>query len=229
MHGYFLAPGNNDKQIRYHIEKIKSGRSFDAVRVTATQSDKTIFILAASFHIKEESIEHQESMPNVPEPENLRPFSSIMEELLEDSQIELKGLFSPESPIIVHPVEYFNPLNPGKKPALSHIWFKPNGKLIEDDVVMTAAMLAYASDFNLLVTALRPHDVSFFKTPMQIASLDHAMYFHRWPISSDWHLYVVDSPIAMSSRAYCRGKIYSKNGDLVSSVGQEGLIRIFKK
>ncbi len=227
MHGYFLHPGDNEMPITYDIEPIKKGRSFDVIRVKASQKNTVIFILAASFHKKEESISHQESMPNVAGPEGLKSFSSIMSELTEGLDFKLKGMFSDETPFLIHPVEHFNPLKPGKKPALNHMWFKPNGD-VESNSIMNAAFLAYMSDFNLLVTALRPHDLSFFTTPMQIASLDHAMWFHRWPISNDWHLYVIDSPTAQSARGFCRGKIFDREGNLISSVAQEGLIRLLK-
>ncbi|HPQ20533.1 MAG TPA: acyl-CoA thioesterase II [Saprospiraceae bacterium] len=228
LHGYFLHPGDNELMIEYEVEVIKLGKSFDTIRVKAIQNAKIIFIMAASFHIMEQGIEHQASMPNVPLPDELRSFSEILKEATADKNIEMVGMFADDSPIIVRPVEHYNPFKPGIKPALTHFWFKPNGDYGSNNILNTALM-AYASDFGLLTTALRPHNVSFFTQAMKIASLDHAMWFHQKEISNDWHLYVVDSPWADNGRAFCRGNIFDKQGVLVASTTQEGLIRMFGK
>jgi acyl-CoA thioesterase II len=118
----------------------------------------------------------------------------------------------------------YDPFHPLIRPAINHTWFKTNGSL-DDNPLLHQTTLAYASDFNLLITALFPHGLSFFTTPMQIASLDHAMWFHRHARTDDWLLYVVESSNANAGRAFCSGKIYTKDGILVASTAQEGLIR----
>jgi len=224
LHGYFLSPGQIDKEIIYEVDILKNGRSFNTRRVKASQGDRDIFILACSYHIEEEGFSHYTPMPNVTQAESLSSFPEIFANLAEKLQIKPKGIYSPDSSIIFHPVEHYDPFNPHVRPAKSHVWFKVNGDLPESPR-FRQSILAYASDFNLLMTSLYPHAVSLFTSPMRIASLDHAMWFHRPVVEDDWMLYVVDSPNAQGAKAYCTGKIYSRKGELLSSVSQEGLIR----
>jgi len=224
LHGYFLSPGQIDKEIIYEVDILKNGRSFNTRRVKASQGDRDIFILACSYHIEEEGFSHYTPMPNVTQAESLSSFPEIFANLAEKLQIKPKGIYSPDSSIIFHPVEHYDPFNPHVRPAKSHVWFKVNGDLPESPR-FRQSILAYASDFNLLMTSLYPHAVSLFTSPMRIASLDHAMWFHRPVVEDDWMLYVVDSPNAHGAKAYCTGKIYSRKGELLSSVSQEGLIR----
>jgi acyl-CoA thioesterase II len=224
MHAYFIHPGDNDLDITYAVETIKDGRSFDTRRVVASQNDKEIFILSASFQIAEDGIEHQAIMPNVARPDSLTSFSDLFAEFAAKFKIEPRGIFAPDSPFIFHPVEHYDPFNPKIRPAINHTWFKTNGS-IGDNPQDHQIALAYASDFNLLITALFPHGLSFFTTPMQIASLDHAMWFHRPARIDEWLLYVVESSNANGGRAFCTGKIFGQDGTLVASTAQEGLIR----
>jgi acyl-CoA thioesterase II len=224
MHAYFIHPGDNDLDIQYEVETIKNGRSFDTRRVMASQGGKDIFILSASFQIAELGIEHQSSMPNVARPESLTSFSDMFAEFAARFKIQPRGIFAPDSPFIFHPVEHYDPFNPKIRPAINHTWFKTNGQMSDNPMDHQIA-LAYASDFNLLITALFPHGLSFFTTPMQIASLDHAMWFHRPCKVDEWLLYVVESSNATGGRAFCSGKIYSIDGTLIASTAQEGLIR----
>ena len=163
-------------------------------------------------------------MPNVARPESLTSFSDLFAEFASKFKIEPRGIFAANGPFIFHPVERYDPFNPHIRPPLNHTWFKTNGVLPENPKLHQTS-LAYASDFNLLITALFPHGMSFFTTPMQIASLDHAMWFHRPVKTDDWLLYVVQSSNANNGRAFCTGKIYSKEGVLIASTAQEGLIR----
>jgi acyl-CoA thioesterase II len=227
LHGYFLVWGNNDKPIEYRVDTIRDGYSFSTRRVTAFQDDTMIFILAASFHKGEDGVEHQEPMINVPMPESLTPFSELFAEFAEKFNIKPRGLYSDKSPLIFHPVERYNPFNPGKRAPYSHVWFKSNGKL-PDDIATHHAVAAYASDFSLLISAMLPHQMSMFTTPMKIASLDHSMHIHRPFRADEWLLYAVESPSMSSSRGFCQGKIYTQDGVLVASVAQEGLIRQIK-
>jgi acyl-CoA thioesterase-2 len=224
IHSYFIHPGDNDLDIEYRVFTVKNGRTFDTRRVIAYQNNREIFILSASFQKPEAGIEHQSVMPNVARPDSLTSFSEIFAQFAEKFNIEPRGIFSPDGPFIFYPVESYDPFNPKIRPPLNHTWFKTNG-LLSDDRHIHQTTLAYASDFNLLITALFPHGLSFFTTPMQIASLDHAMWFHRPARTDEWLLYVVESSNANNGRAFCSGKIFNIQGDLIASVAQEGLIR----
>ncbi len=224
IHSYFINPGDNDEDIIYKVETIKDGKSFNTRRVVATQKGRDIFVLVASYQKPEVGIEHQVVMPNVARPDSLTSFSDLFAEFAEKFKVEPRGIFSPKGPFVFHPVEHYDPFNPRIRPPMNHTWFKTNGAL-SDDSKLHQTTLAYASDFNLLITALMPHGLSFFTTPMQIASLDHAMWFHRPVRTDDWLLYVVESSNANSGRAFCTGKIFTKDGLLVASTAQEGLIR----
>lgn len=224
IHSYFINPGDNDLDIIYRVEIVKDGKSFNTRRVVASQNDRDIFILSASYQKEEQGIEHQSTMPNVARPDSLTSFSELFAEFAAKFKIEPRGIFAPNGPFVFHPVEHYDPFHPRIRPALNHTWFKTNGTL-SDDPLLHQTTLAYASDFNLLITALFPHGLSFFTTPMQIASLDHAMWFHRPVRTDDWLLYVVESSNANSGRAFCTGKIFTKDGVLVASTAQEGLIR----
>ena len=225
LHSYFLRPGDISIPITYDVEVIKEGRSFNALRVKALQNEKTIFIMAASYHIPEEGIHHQMAMPNVAQPESLSSFSDLFAQFAEKFDVKPKGIFSPNSPIIFHPVEHYDPFNPGIRPPYNHTWFKINGELADSNIKLNQAIMTYASDFNLLITAMMPHNMSMFTDPVRIASLDHAMWFHSDVDLNDWILYAVDSPYAGNARGYCTGKMYTRDGKLVASVTQEGLIR----
>lgn len=229
MHCYFINPGDNDLPITYKVVEIKSGKSFDTRRVIATQQSykgvREIFVMSCSYQRMEEGIEHQATMPNVARPESLTSFSEIFAEFAAKFNIEPRGIFAPDGPFVFYPVEHYDPFNPRIRAAINHTWFKTNGNLPSDDQRLHQTALAYASDFNLLITALLPHGMSFFTTPMQIASLDHSMWFHRPVKADDWLLYVVESSNANAGRAFCTGKIFDKSGELIASTAQEGLIR----
>ncbi len=224
LHGYFLHPGSHAEPVRFTVEPIKKGRSFDVFRVVATQKDRTIFILSASFHLPEKGIEHQAAMPNVAGPSQLQPFSKIFADFAEKFGIQARGILSSDGPFVFHPLEYYDPFNPGIRSPRQHLWFKPNGT-VPDTPSLHAELMAYISDFNLLITSLLPHNLSFFTTPLKIASLDHAMWFHEEFQMNDWMLYEVESPRAAGGRAFCTGRIFSSSGILLASVTQEGLVR----
>lgn len=224
LHGYFLSPGNMEKEIIFEVEMFKDGRSFNSRRVKAIQGDRVIFLMASSYHITEEGYSHQSPMPNVAQPESLSSVPDMFKQVTEKLQIKPKGIYAEDSPILIHPVEHYDPFNPKVQAARSHAWFKINGEMPKDQG-FRQSLLAYASDFNLLITSLFPHAVSLFTKPMRIASLDHAMWFHREIVEDDWMLYVVESPTAHGAKGFCTGRIYSRNGVLLCSVTQEGLIR----
>ena len=224
LHGYFLHPGSHAEPVEFTVEVIKQGRSFDVLKVEATQRSRTIFIMSASFHLPEKGIEHQAAMPNIVAPSQLQPFSKIFADFAEKFGIQARGILSSDGPFVFHPLEYYDPFIPGIRAPSQPLWFKPNGTVpVQPD--LNAELMAYISDFNLLITSLLPHNLSFFTTPLKIASLDHAMWFHQDFQMNDWMLYEVESPRAAGGRAFCTGRIYSSSGILLASVTQEGLVR----
>ncbi len=225
IHGYFLRPGDISIPIKYKVDVFKEGRSFNTVRISGLQNDKTIFIMAASYHIREGGIHHQSAMPNVTQPESLTSFSDLFAQFAEKFDVKPKGIFSSDSPIIFRPVEHYNPFNPGIRPPSNHTWFKINGELEKPTLNLSQAILTYVSDFNLLITSMMPHNMSMFTNPIRLASLDHAMWFHQDFTLDDWILYAVESPYAGSARGFCTGKMYTRDGRLIASVTQEGLVR----
>lgn len=229
MHGYFVKRGDNGKPIKYEVETVRDGGTFCTRRVKASQEDKVIFITAASYQKEEEGFEHHTGMPNVSQPETLSSFPEIYSKLAEEFGFKPKGIFAKESAIIFRPVTFYNPFNPGIQPAESHVWFKPNGSVDVQNKEFMKILISYASDFNLLMTSLKPHNVSMFTEPLFVASLDHAMWFHRDILVDDWMLYSITSPSASNGRGFCTGRIFSRDGRLLASVTQEGLIRKYKK
>ena len=225
MHGYFILPGDLKAPILYEVDTIRDGRSFTTRRVVAMQHGKAIFNMAASYQIEEEGLDHQIEMLNVPPPESLATFAEQALRLEKEGN-KLPRIFSKTDwPIDFRPVEFINPFKPGKRSPFRHVWFKAKEK-ISDNKRLHRYILSYASDYNLLVSALLPHNVSMFKDPMKIASIDHAMWFHRDFRVDEWLLYAIDSPSASNARGFSRGSIFSRDGRLVASVTQEGLIRL---
>ncbi|RMG18552.1 MAG: acyl-CoA thioesterase II [Bacteroidetes bacterium] len=225
LHAYFVLPGDLKSPILFEVDDIRDGGSFSTRRVIASQYGRAIFILAASFQLDQPGLDHQIEMLNVPPPESLASDWQLVQQLDEPWRSRLSRFFSEDRPIEFKPVELINPLEPGHRPPFRHVWFRANGRL-PDEPAMHRAVLAYASDYNLLVTALLPHNVSFLTHQVKMASIDHAMWFHREFRADDWLLYALDSPSASGSRGFCRGSIFTRSGKLVASVTQEGLIRV---
>ena len=225
LHAYFILPGDIQKPILYEVDKVRDGRSFTTRRVIAKQNGKAIFITAASFQIEEKGLDHQIEMLNVPHPESLASMQDIIKRLEQEGKPIPPWYRRKNWPIEFRPVEDIDPYRPGRRPPFRHVWFRANGKLT-DDKALHRCILAYASDFNLLGAALLPHNVSFVKDRMIIASIDHAMWFHRDFRADEWLLYALDSPSASNARGFSRGNIFNQAGDLVASVTQEGLIRL---
>ncbi|RMG56639.1 MAG: acyl-CoA thioesterase II [Bacteroidetes bacterium] len=228
LHGYFILAGDMSIPIDYEVDIIRDGRSFTTRRVVARQHGKAIFIMAASFQIEEEGMDHQVEMLNVPPPESLRSLIEWARDLPDSVPIKRFGLFAEDSPIDVRPVENINPVSPARRPPFRHVWFRANGDLAEASQSAHRYILAYASDFNLLITALLPHGISLFTPGLQIASLDHALWFHRPFRADEWLLYALDSPSASGARGFTRGSVFNREGRLVASVAQEGLMRMRK-
>ena len=218
LHAYFLREGSDDIPIVYEVDRIRDGRTFTTRRVVAIQHGRAIFNLSLSYQLPEEGcIEHGCQMPDVAAPDTL-----INDEIF---YTEMLG----ESPQKAWPIEYrqIDPVNPNKpeaKPANTSVWFRSNGELAEDDA-LHQELLAYASDNLLLHTAVRPHAKDCYQGDLKFASLDHSLWFHRPFRIDEWLLYEMESTVASGSRAYCRGRVFNQQGELVASVAQEGLIR----
>jgi acyl-CoA thioesterase-2 len=226
FHAYFLRPGDPEIPIHYQVDRSRDGGSFTARRVVALQRDAQIFILAASFQKVESGFDHQSAMPVVPDPESLEDEQQV---LLRDPGLrpDMRRWVARERPFETRSVLGRGPFaNSGDRPARSpvdHIWLKTRGPVPDDDGIHRA-LLAFVSDMSLLDTSLLPHGKSIF-SDLQVASLDHAMWFHRPFRVDEWLLYVQDSPSASGARGFNRGAIYRRDGTLVASVAQEGLIR----
>jgi acyl-CoA thioesterase-2 len=227
LHAYFLLPGDMSAAIVYEVDRIRDGRSFTARSVQAIQHGRPILSMIASFQALESGLEHQAPMPQVPPPEQLKPISELRESWLADAgdvPPRISEAVRIPAPIEFRPVDPWNPLRPTVAPPVQRIWFRAVDQM-PDDPMLHQCILAYASDFNLIPTALRPHARSLFGGEMVVASIDHAMWFHRSARVDEWLLYAMDSPTAQGARGFARGLIYDRRGRLVASVAQEGLIR----
>jgi len=224
LHGYFLRPGDADKPIIYDVDRIRDGQSFTTRRVVAIQGGKAIFSLGASFQTPEDGFEHADAMPEAPEPETLESETVLAARIAHMIPEPLRTQVTGDRPIEVRPVQPLNPLRPKVGPPNRELWYRTNGPL-PDEPALHQYLLAYASDFNFISTAMQPHGVSWLTPNMQVASLDHAMWFHRPFRFDSWLLYVLDSPSASGGRGFVRGRFFDQEGRLVASTAQEGLIR----
>jgi len=224
LHSYFLRPGDAKKPVVYEVEKIRDGRSFSTRRVQAIQNGKAIYYMTASFQIEEQGLDHQDLMPEVAAPEDTPSYSDFIHANKAHIHQSVRDIFLREKPIEIRPIQQYNWINPEKMPAKCQMWIKANGELPDDQRIHTY-MLAYTSDFHFLPTALMPHGRSHWQPKIQIATIDHAMWFHRPFRFDDWLLYATESPSASGGRGLVRGKIFNRQGQLVASTIQEGLIR----
>ena len=225
LHGYFLRAGDIQSPIVYQVENSRDGKSFSTRRVTAIQHGQQIFGIAASFQEPEPGVEHQMSMPDVPKPEDLEPPGEIPPATLEHVPAKLQRWLTRKGPFEFRHVYPRDELKPPKRPPHQHVWLRLVDR-IGDDVDLHRAMLAYCSDFHLIGTTTFPHGISYLQDNVMMASLDHAMWFHRPFRIDDWLLYSCDSPSAQGARGLARGSFYTRDGVLVASTAQEGLIRI---
>ncbi len=225
LHGYFMRPGDPEHPIIYEVDRIRDGGSFTTRRVVAIQHGKAIFSMSASFQILEEGLEHSFEMPDVPRPDKLASERDLAEQYIDHAPENIRNYWLRERPIELRPTDLTHYVSDKKLPPRQNVWFRATGKL-PDDPAIQQAILAYASDMTLLDTSLFAHGRAVFDPMLQIASLDHAMWFHR-PINMEkWHLYSQDSPNSSGSRGLTRGSIFSEDGHLVASAVQEGLIRV---
>jgi acyl-CoA thioesterase-2 len=225
LHGYFILPGDLQIPVVYFVDRLRDGKSFTTRRVTAIQHGRAIFNMSASFQKVEEGPTHQLPMPDVPPPEELPSELQIIREMADRIPASLRDVLTQDRPIDFRPVEQVDPFRPERQPPRRHMWLRAIGTM-PDDLLMHQAILAYASDYGLLQTALLPHGLSFRMPNVQVASLDHAIWFHRPFRVDDWLLYAMDSPAAAGARGFTRGSFFTRDGTLVASVAQEGLTRI---
>jgi acyl-CoA thioesterase II len=224
LHAYFLRPGDPAVPIVYDVDRIRDGGSFTTRRVVAIQHGKPIFSMSASFQLEETGMEHQVAMPDVAQPEDLPGAQEIYETLLRDAPDHIRRYWLRDRPVDMRPVSMTHYISTEKLPPTQHVWVKANG-VVPDDRAIQSAVLAYVSDMTLLDTALFPHGVSVFEQTLQVASIDHAMWFNAPSRLDDWVLYSQDSPFSSGSRGLSRGAIFDRSGRLIVSVAQEGLIR----
>ena len=225
LHAYFLRPGDVTKPIVYDVDRIRDGGSFTTRRVVAIQSGKAIFNLAASFQTPEPGFEHQDAMPAAPPPESLPNEDARIAAHADRLPRFVRDRLNIERPFELRPVDVDDdPFHPTPKPPQRMVWLKTTGPLA-DDPALHGYLLAYASDYSFITTALLPHGVTLLTAGMQIASLDHVMWFHQTFRVDEWLLYVIDSPAAHGGRGLVRGRVFTQDGRLVASTSQEGLIR----
>jgi acyl-CoA thioesterase II len=225
LHAYFLRGGDPKVPILYEVDRSRDGHTFTARRVVAIQHGRPIFTMSASFQIPEEGLEHQITMPEVPMPETLKTEREWRQELVPSMPEETRAWFLRPRPIEIRPVSPANRFAPGAHRPEQIVWVRALGSLGAAEHALHQCILAYASDMTILDTSLLPHGFTLFSPGLQLASLDHAMWFHRPFRADEWLLYVQESPTSSGGRGFNRGTIFRRDGTLVASVAQEGLIR----
>ncbi|HLA72284.1 MAG TPA: acyl-CoA thioesterase II [Steroidobacteraceae bacterium] len=225
LHAYFLRRGDFTKPIVYSVDRSRDGGSFSTRRVLAIQDGEQIFICSASFQIEEQGLEYQASAPQVPGPEELQPLAKPPQAEIDKLPDKLRRWLAIERPFEFRPVQPYNPLRPIASEPVRQIWMRAVDKLPDDDA-LHRCLLAYMSDYWLLDTTTMPHGSSFLRGNLIMASIDHAIWFHRPARVDDWLLYCLDSPSSSGARGFARGSLYSRSGVLVASTAQEGLIRL---
>jgi acyl-CoA thioesterase II len=226
LHAYFIRPGDPKVPILYEVDRARDGKTFSTRRVVAIQHGEQIFNMSVSFQVPETGLEHQFDAPKAIGPEGLETEEEWRRRLAHQLPESVREHFTRPGPIDVRPVERDDDLlNPPKTPPHQNVWIKAKGEM-PSALAMHQCVLAYASDMTLLDTCLLPHGVSWFSGRLQSASLDHAMWFHHPFRVDDWLLYAQDSPSAAGARGFNRGSLFTRDGKLVASVAQEGLIRL---
>jgi acyl-CoA thioesterase II len=225
LHAYFLRRGDFNAPIVYEVDRSRDGQSFSNRRVIAIQHGEQIFNMTASFQVMEPGLEHQISMPQVPPPESLPESSRVPADLLARLPERMRRLLATPRPFEFRSVQPINHLQPQRIAPARQVWFRAVGA-VPDDEALNRCLLAYVSDFYLLETATLPHGVSALSGKAIVASIDHAMWFHRSLRVDDWLLYAVDSPSASGARGFARANVFARDGRLVASTAQEGLVRL---
>jgi acyl-CoA thioesterase-2 len=221
LHGYFMLEGDLSIPVVYFVDRIRDGRSFTTRTVRAIQHGHAIFAMTASFQKPEEGLSHQPPMPDVPPPEGLPSELDLLRQHGHELNPQLRAVLTQDRPLDFRPVDG---LEGGREPKRC-VWVRAIGAM-GDDPLHHQAVLAYASDYGLLGAALRPHDIELRDPNVMLASLDHAIWFHRPSRVDQWLLHVIESPTSGGGRAYARGAFYTRDGRLVASSAQEGVLRV---
>jgi len=230
MHSYFLEAGNLDLPITYKVSIVRDGGNFSVRRVTAHQKETTIFILSASFHKKEDGYNHQIDMNNgIKQPEELLSWTDMLEQLGDVIPSRTKEFLMIDRPVEFKPVEVVNPYNKEDLPPFSNVWIKLKGESNQLDLATKQQILTYISDYNILAAAMNRHASKAHWGNTQTASLDHSMWYFRDFDFDDWLLYSIESPNTSNARGLAKGNIFTRDGKLIASVAQEGLMRPIKK
>jgi len=224
MHAYFLKRGDVNAPIVYEVDRARDGGSFSSRRVVAIQHGAQIFNMAASFQVPEPGLEHQADMPDVPDPDSLQDIQALARTLGADLPPRMARFLTYRRPFLVKPVQPGQFLATGKLEPVKRVWMRAVDRLPPDPFIHHA-LLAYISDYELIGTATLPHGLHATRGGLQMASLDHAMWFHRPVRVDEWLLFDLDSPSAAGARGLARGQGFSRDGVLVASLAQEGLIR----
>ena len=224
LHAYFLRPGDPHRGIDYEVQRVRDGGTFTTRRVIARQDEREILTGMVSFQVNEEGFEHQLDSPAAPAPDDLISDQQLRQQMASRIPEQKREQMMKERAIDIRPVNPGTPLKPEAGPPHRQSWLRTEGEL-PDDPVLHRAILAYASDFGLLATSMQPHGLGFLSPGLQVASLDHALWFHRPLRLDDWLLFDMDSPSASSARGLNRGTLFNRAGVLVASVAQEALIR----
>ena len=226
MHSYFLEAGDLELPILYEVSIIRDGGSFSVRRVTAVQKDKPIFILSASFQKKEEGHSHQIKMnENIKMPEELMSWTEVLEQFGEFIPEKTKNFLSADRPVEFKPVELVNPFDRQDLPEFTDVWFKLKGETSHLDLATKQQILTYVSDYNILAAVMNRHASKAHWGNTVTASLDHSMWYFRDIDFDDWLLYAIETPNASGARGFARGNIFTRDGTLIASVAQEGLLR----
>lgn len=224
-HGYFIRPGDPSVPVHYRIERDRDGRSFSARRVTAMQHGAPIFTMGVSMHVREAGPSHHRPMPETPPPEDLPRQIDVLAEQAEHLALRVPGVLSLNLPIDLRAVDPVDPIGFPPRAATRRYWLRANGPLTDDER-LHRQMFAWASDLNLMHTGLMPLGIGWSDPRLQTASLDHAIWFHRRFRIDDWLLWVMESDVAGEALTLARGLLYTRTGELVASVTQQGLIRL---
>jgi acyl-CoA thioesterase II len=225
LHAYFLRRGDFNAPIVYEVDRSRDGNSFSSRRVVAIQHGAQIFHMAASFQVPEQGLEHQVPMPDVPPPEALPDLREVIEAQNAPLPAASQRFAGKNSPFEFRMVQSIDYRNPGHDAPRQDVWFRTVDKL-DENAQQHCCLLAYVSDYHLIGTAMRPHALTMASPNVVVASIDHAMWFHRPMRVDDWLLYSIESPSASGARGFARANVFTREGVLVASTAQEGLLRV---
>lgn len=225
MHGYFILPGDLDAPIVYFVDRLRDGKSFTTRRVTAIQHGRAVFNMSASFHRMEDGLEHQSEMPVVTPADDIKPEIAYIRENAHRIPEPVRDVLTQDRPFDFRVVD-MDPFDDSPRAPERQMWLRAIGDM-PDATISHQAALAYASDYSILATTVQPHGLGIRSPELQAATLDHSIWFHRPFRADDWMLYSMDSPAAAGARGFARGSIFTKDGVMIASVAQEGLIRVW--